>query len=121
MIFGITIAKDYDLLEAQMMARIFSRKVFFFFSIKYVCSFSGFPGGSVVKCPPASAGDKDLIPRLGRSAEKEVATHSSIRAWEIPQIEELGGLHSMQVQKSQTRLSDYTATMYFLKNTPFHT
>ena len=75
----------------------------------------------MVKCPPASAGDKDLIPRLGRSAEKEVATHSSIRAWEIPQIEELGGLHSMQVQKSQTRLSDYTATMYFLKNTLFHT
>ena len=84
MIFGITITEDYDLLEAQMMARIFSRKTFFFFLIKYVCSFSGFPGGSVVKCPPASAGDKDLIPRLGRSLEKEVATHSSILAWEIP-------------------------------------
>ena len=83
MIFGITITKDYDLLEAQMMVRIFSRKVFFIL-IKYVCSFSGFPGGSVVKCPPASAGDKDLIPRSGRSLEKEVATLSSIPAWEIP-------------------------------------
>ena len=27
----------------------------------------GLPGGSVVKNPPASAGDKDLIPGLGRS------------------------------------------------------
>ena len=29
--------------------------------------FRGLPGGSVVKNPPASAGDKDLIPGLGRS------------------------------------------------------
>ena len=27
--------------------------------------------------------------------EKEVATHSSILAWEIPWIEEAGGLHSL--------------------------
>ena len=27
----------------------------------------GFPGGSVVKNQPANAGDKGLIPRLGRS------------------------------------------------------
>ena len=27
----------------------------------------GFPGGSVVKNPPANAGDVDLIPVLGRS------------------------------------------------------
>ena len=27
--------------------------------------------------------------------EKEMATHSSILAWEIPWIEELGGLKSM--------------------------
>ena len=26
----------------------------------------GFPGGSVVKDPPANAGDQSLIPRLGR-------------------------------------------------------
>ena len=29
----------------------------------------GFPGGSVVKNPAASAGDMGLIPRLGRSPE----------------------------------------------------
>ena len=37
--------------------------------------------------------------------EKEMATHSSILAWEIPWREELGGLQSMVLQ-SQTRLSD---------------
>ena len=31
--------------------------------------------------------------------EKEMATHSSILAWEIPQIEESGGLHSTGSQR----------------------
>ena len=39
--------------------------------------------------------------------EKEMATHSSLLAWEIPWTEEL---QSMESQKSQTRLSDWTAT-----------
>ena len=34
--------------------------------------------------------------------EKEMAIHSSILAWEIPQTEETGGLQSMGWQKSQT-------------------
>ena len=39
--------------------------------------------------------------------EKEMATHSSSRAWEIPWTEGPGGLYSlMGLQKSQTRLSD---------------
>ena len=38
--------------------------------------------------------------------EKEMATHSSILAWEIPWTEEPGGLQSMQSHKSWTRLSD---------------
>ena len=37
--------------------------------------------------------------------EKEMATHSSILAWEIPWTEEPGGLQSMG-QESQTQLSD---------------
>ena len=40
------------------------------------------------------------------SLEEERATHSSILAWEIPWVEEPGGLQSMGSQKSQTRLSD---------------
>ena len=33
--------------------------------------------------------------------EKEMATHSSILAWEIPWTEEPGGLQFMRLQKSQ--------------------
>ena len=36
--------------------------------------------------------DAGLIPKLGRSLEKEMATCSSILAWEFPWIEEPGGL-----------------------------
>ena len=39
-----------------------------------------------------------------------MATHSSILAWRIPWTEELGGLQSNGVTKSQTRLSDFTFT-----------
>ena len=55
----------------------------------------GFPGGAKVKNPPANAGDiRDvgLIPGLGRSLEKGMATHSSILVWRIPWTEEPGGL-----------------------------
>ena len=38
--------------------------------------------------------------------EKEMATQSSILAWEIPWTEEPGGLQSVGLQKSQTQLSD---------------
>ena len=50
---------------------------------------------------PASAdvGDVGLIPGLGRSLEEEMATHSSILAWEIPRTEEPGGLQSMGPQR----------------------
>ena len=45
---------------------------------------------------------------LGRqeSLEKGMATHSSILAWRIPWTEEPGGLQSVGVTKSWTRLSD---------------
>ena len=58
----------------------------------------------MVKTPPANAGDAES---LGQEdpLEKEMATHSSILAWEIPWTEEPGGLHSMGLDKSQTRLS----------------
>ena len=47
---------------------------------------------------------------LGREdpLEKEIATHPSILAWEIPWTEEPGGLQSVGLQKSCTRLSNYT-------------
>ena len=61
----------------------------------------GFPGGSVVKNPPANAGDVGSIPGLGRSPGEGTASHSSILAWRIPWTEEPSGLQSMGWQ-SQT-------------------
>ena len=55
---------------------------------------------------PANAGDSGLIPGLEDPLEKEMATHSSILAWEIPRTEEHGGLQSMGSQKSRIGLSD---------------
>ena len=45
-----------------------------------------------------SLGQEDLL-------EKEMGSHSSILAWEIPRTEEPGGLQSV-VSQSRTRLSD---------------
>ena len=39
---------------------------------------------SVVKNPPANAGDAGLIPGSGRSPRVEKGTHSSTLAWEVP-------------------------------------
>ena len=59
----------------------------------------GYLGGLGVKNPPAvqetqvqSLGIKDPL-------EKEMATHSSILAWEMPWTEEPGGLQSMGSQR----------------------
>ena len=51
------------------------------------------------------------VQSLGREdpPEKEMAAHSSILAWDIAWAEEPGGLQSMELQKSQTSLSDSTA------------
>ena len=45
------------------------------------------------------AGDVDSVSGLGRSLKKEMATHSSILAWEMPWTEEPGGLLSMGLQR----------------------
>ena len=42
----------------------------FFLSLLIIVIEAGFPGGSVVKNPPANAGDVGLIPGLGRSPGK---------------------------------------------------
>ena len=53
-----------------------------------------------------SAVNSSLIPGLGRSPGKEMATHFSILAWEIPWTEEPGRLQSMESQKSRRQLSN---------------
>ena len=46
-------------------------------------------------------------------SKKAMATHSSTLAWRIPWTEEPGGLQSMGVAKSRTRLSDFPFTFHF--------
>ena len=65
----------------------------------------GFPGDSLVKHPPAKAGDMGLVPGLGRSSGEGNGTPSSILAWEVPWAEESGGLKSKVSEKSQTQFS----------------
>ena len=60
----------------------------------FIC-FLGFPFGSVVKNLPAML--ETCVRFLSREdpLEKEMATHTSILAWEIPRTKEPGGLQSM--------------------------
>ena len=61
--------------------------------------FRGFPGGSVVKNPPAM--QEMQVRSLGGedSLEEGMATHSSILAWEISRTEEPDGLQSTELQR----------------------
>ena len=57
----------------------------------------------MVKNPPANVGASEnmsSIPGSGNPLEKEMASHSSILAWRIPQIEEPGGLQSIGSQRA---------------------
>ena len=59
----------------------------------------GFPGPQKVKNQPAMC--ETQVWSLGREdpLEKEMATHSSILAWEIPWTEKPSGLQSMGLQR----------------------
>ena len=59
----------------------------------------GFPSGAVVKHHLPM--QETRVQSLGQEdpLEKEIATHSSILAWEIPWTEEPGGLQSMGTQR----------------------
>ena len=71
--------------------------------IPYFLNSVDFPVGSVVKNPPAKQKMQETQIRSlcqEDSLKKEMATHSSILAWEIPWTEELGRVQSMGSQKS---------------------
>ena len=58
----------------------------------------GFPGGSVVKNPPANAGDAGdtgSIPGSGRSPGEGNGNPLQYLAWRIPRTEDPGGLQSV--------------------------
>ena len=64
----------------------------------------GFPGGSVVKDPPANAGDVDWIPGLGRSLGE--ANGNPLQCSCLRNSMDRGAWRatSMVLQKSQTQL-----------------
>ena len=77
------------------------------YSLIFFYTYECFPGGSMVKNPPASAGDTGdmgLIPGREDPLEEEMATHSSFLTWKIPWREEPGRLQSMGWQESWTWL-----------------
>ena len=74
------------------------------FEIQTIIEMS-YPGGSAIEnlttmqeTGVRSLGGEDAL-------AEEMATHSSVLAWEVPWTEEPGGLQSMGLQKSQTGLS----------------
>ena len=71
---------------------------------RLVCLFQvGFPGGSDGKESVCHAGDTGSFPGSDL-LEKEMASHSSLLAWEIPWTEKPGGLQSVGSQKSCIQL-----------------
>ena len=58
-----------------------------------------FPSVSDSKGSAYNVRDLSPIPGLGRSPEKEMATHSNILAWKIPWIQEPSGLQSVGSQR----------------------
>ena len=64
-----------------------------------LCFSLGFPGGSATKNLPAVQETRVRFLRWEDPLEEEMATHSSILAWELPKTEEPGGLQSMGSQK----------------------
>ena len=73
----------------------------------------GFPCGSVVKNPPASAGDMGSIPGLGRSPGEENGNLLQYSCLGNPMDRgEWRATQSMGSQKSETQLSDSTTTIY---------
>ena len=75
---------------------------------------SCFSGGSEAKNLPAK--QEMGVQSLAQEdpLEEEMATHSSILAWEISWTEEPGKLQSMGSQKGQAQLSDSTTAAKFM-------
>ena len=71
-------------------------------SLNYLVLANGFHGKeSACQCRRRGS-----VPGLGRSPGEGNGNPLSILEWEIPWIEEPGGLQSMEWQESQTRRSD---------------
>ena len=72
----------------------------------------------MVKNPPANAGDVDWYPGQEDPLEKEMATHSSILAWEVPWPEEPGGPKVCGVTRVRYELTTKYMHTYILDTEP---
>ena len=90
--------------QEQILTRLDSQMDSFANSTLALAIYS-FPAGSVVKNSPAK--QETWVRSLGQEdpLEKEMATHSSILAWEIPWTEEHVGLQSMGLQRVRRDLA----------------
>ena len=68
----------------------------------------GFQGGSVIKKPPADAGDAGSVPQSGRSLGEGMSTYSSILAWKSMD-RGVGQTAVHRVTKSWTWPSDWAS------------
>ena len=74
-------------------------------------------GGAVVKNPPANVGSTGWT--QGDSLEKEMATQSSILAWEIAWTQEPGRLQSMGSQSQTQTEHTHTHTLSIIHRHEF--
>ena len=70
-----------------------------------------FPGGSDGKASAYNVGDPGSISG-SEDLEKEMATHSSIRAWRISRTEESGGLQSIGCKELDMTEGAYHVLFY---------
>ena len=82
-------------------------------TIVYRVPTRGFPGGNSGKESPARAGGAQFL-RCKEPLEKEVATSSSIFAYEIPRTEEPGGLQSTGSQRVGAQCECLLCPTHFL-------
>ena len=77
--YALTVFLPGESHEQRLQSMVSQRDMTEQLTLPCTCA-GGFPDGSVVKNPPANSRDMGLEDPL----EKEMATHSSVLAWEIP-------------------------------------
>ena len=83
----------------------------------YIQNYLGFPTGSaVMNLPAVQETQETKVWSFGWEdpLKEEMATHSSILAWKIPQTEQPGGLQSIGSQKVGHNWSDWTHMQSYL-------
>ena len=110
LVFSLPCVFNLALCSSMMESGIYLvelRSLLFYCSATWNLEYSLSPsyvlcGGSAVKNQPVNAGHVSSVPGSGRSLEKEMVTHSSILAWEIPWTGKPGRLQFIGDQKKKS-------------------